>query len=388
MSEDIMENAVETATTPTVVMPEMDLSALERTNSDVLLRSIARNCVAVKLSIGAVGSERKIPNARVSLGEREVTDSFLAGASFKIIPPAIQNPLSKLANRARQVPCQYGTPFVGGAYLVPLAATSNGRSPAQMVFDTLKLVRQEYVALALGLKGAWEEHISKIREDFPFEYSVMSKWLISGEEFVQKHTISTMLFPLGAGLPVDFNNRLNAGMSRLLSGELMPQEDKAALLRVRPQLLDMIERASQDVGTLIAEEAADTWVSEAREATSAAVALAVKSMIQGPAEEFANSLANIEGILARGGNIRTSTMDNLKQAFDKLMGFSFMVPEDLKARLRSAGSIINGVSVRDINTSEESGKELSRHFAAVREDLTSMEAHEAMYGQFMLTLDV
>ena len=81
-------------------------------------------------------------------------------------------------------------------------------------------------------------------------------------------------------------------------------------------------------------------------------------------------------------------MDNLKQAFDKLMGFSFMVPEDLKARLRSAGSIINGVSVRDINTSEESGKELSRHFAAVREDLTSMEAHEAMYGQFMLTLDV
>jgi hypothetical protein len=81
-------------------------------------------------------------------------------------------------------------------------------------------------------------------------------------------------------------------------------------------------------------------------------------------------------------------MENLKNAFNKLNGFSFMVPEDLKHRMRAAGAMINGVDIKHINTSESSSRELARHFAEIREDMTSNEAHSAMYGQFMRSLDI
>jgi hypothetical protein len=389
MSEEVaaVEEQVVSNTTPQVVMPTIDLSDLERTNSDMVLRSISRNCIAVKLHIGAIGAERKMADAKVTVSGHEVAQELLSGARFKMVPPEIKNPLNRIANRARSV-LQFGTPFVGGAYLIPLAKTNNGRSPAQIVFDNVKTLRQEYTDLATSLVPNWEAHVTKIREDFPFEYGSMEKWFVSGAQFVSLHRIYTYLFPLGAGLPVDFNDRLDKGMNRLLTGSGLSEEDKAVIHRLKPHLLDMVETASQDVGSLIGEDAAESWVVEAQQATSQAVAQAVKAMIQEPSEEFAKSLANVEGILARGGTIRSSTMENLKQAFNKLNGFSFMVPEDLKQRMRAAGTMINGVDIKHINTSESSSRELARHFAEIREDMTSNEAHSAMYGQFMRSLDI
>lgn len=393
MSEEVVEIVEETVETvvdnrtPQVAMPTIDTSDLERTSSDVLLRSLSRNCVAVKMHIGAVGAERKMADAKVTLSGHEVPQELLSGARFKMVPPDIKNPLSRVAQRARAV-LQYGTPFVGGAYLIPLAKTNNGRSPAQIVFDRVKALRQEYQDLAISLVPRWEAHVEKIRTDFPFEYNSMQRWFVSSDDFVSMHRIYTYLFPLGAGLPADFNDRLDRGLGRLLTSDSISEEDRAVILRLKPQLLDVVETASHDVGSLIGEDAAESWVVEAQQATSQAVAQAVKAMIQEPAEEFAKALANVEGMLARGSTLRNSTMENLKQAFNKLQGFSFMVPDDLKARLRAVGTILNGVDIKDINASETSSRELAGHFAQIREDMTSSEAHVAMYGQFMRGLDI
>lgn len=373
---------------PTVTMPELDTSQLESTGSDVMLRAIARNCVALKVTVGAMSQERKVQNASVRIGEHEIPDELLSGARFKLVPAAIRNPLARVGGRARMVPYNYGTPFVGGAYLIPVGISASGKSQAQAAFEELSVIKREYRETAESLKTAWEEHVRKISEDFPFEYSSMQRWFVSGDAFVNLHYISTMQFPLGAGLPMDFNQRLESGMQKLLSNELLSAADKEAIARFKPHLIDIAEKASQDVGSLVSEETAATWVVEAQQATSKAVAEAVRDMIQEPVREFAESLANVEGMLKRGSDLRSSTISNLKSAFDKLQGFSFMAPQDLKNRLAAVGRIINGVDHKEINSSEASSRELAKHFSDIREELSSSEAHAAMYGQFMMSLDI
>ena len=103
MSEEVaaVEEQVVSNTTPQVVMPTIDLSDLERTNSDMVLRSISRNCIAVKLHIGAIGAERKMADAKVTVSGHEVAQELLSGARFKMVPPEIKNPLNRIANRPK-----------------------------------------------------------------------------------------------------------------------------------------------------------------------------------------------------------------------------------------------------------------------------------------------
>lgn len=373
---------------PVVRMPELDVSELNNTSSDIMLRAISRNCVALKVIVGAISAERKVPGARVSIGEHEVPDELLSGARFKLVPPNIKNPLARVMQRARSVPYNYGTPFVGGAYLIPVGSVAGGKSQAQIAFEQLQQLKSDYRTLAENLKTEWEAHVQKVASDFPLEYESMKKWFVDGDQFVRLHYISTMQFPLGAGLPVDFNDRLDKGLLRLFNNELLSEEDKAVISRLKPNLIDIIETAAHDVGSLVSDDAAASWVVEAQQATSKAVAEAVKSMIQEPVKEFAETLANFEGMLARGSNVKTNTIENLKTAFNKLQGFSFMCPDELKTRLASVGSIISGVDYKEINSSESSSRELARHFSEIREQLSSSEAHVAMYGKFMRNLDI
>jgi len=56
---------------PPVNVPELDISQLSSARSDVLLRSLAKNCLALKVSVSAVGYERLVKNATVAVGEQD-----------------------------------------------------------------------------------------------------------------------------------------------------------------------------------------------------------------------------------------------------------------------------------------------------------------------------
>jgi hypothetical protein len=277
---------------------------------------------------------------------------------------------------------------VGGAYLLPLTKNREGQSVAQVVFDRLASLREEYHELAQDLRRPWERHVEKIREEWPLEYENMSRWLVSGDTFVRMHHISTMLFPLGSGLPADFDNKLENGLNRLVSDTSLTETDRDSLRRVMPRVNAIVRAASQDVGGLLSEQATSSWVVDAQAATSEAIAEAVRNMIQEPMTEFAQSLAHVESMLQRGSNLRAVTLENLKQAYTKLVGFSFMAPEELKERLRGVGTLLNGVDVKELNSSESTSKELAGAFANIRETLTSESTHGAVFGQFMRNLDI
>jgi hypothetical protein len=369
---------------PPVNVPELDISQLSSARSDVLLRSLAKNCLALKVSVSAVGYERLVKNATVAVGEHEIAPEFLAGARFKVVPNNIKNPLGRIAGHARQVPYSYGTPFIGGAYLIPIARDRHGSSPAQKAFTRLGEIRGEYRDKAIELRPLWESHVAKIQSEYPFEYEALRQYLPNGESFVAAHTVSSIRFPLGAGLPANFEERLEEEFVKTFRGSA----DEATLWSHQAEILSMIHDAASDPGTVLSESASETWLVEAQEQTSQAVADAIKTMIQEPLKEFAEALANIEGILARGSSLKSSTLTNLRASFEKLQGFSFMAPTDLKQRLRNAASIIGAVDMKDINGSETSSRELVGHFKSIREDLTSEETHTAVFGQFMRGLDL
>jgi hypothetical protein len=335
-----------------------------------------------------MGNERKIDGAQIQLGDHQVPQELIAGARFKLLPPEIRNPLNKVGQRARLIPYTHGTAFVGGAYLLPLTKNREGQSVAQVVFDRLASLREEYHELAQDLRRPWERHVEKIREEWPLEYENMSRWLVSGDTFVRMHHISTMLFPLGSGLPADFDNKLENGLNRLVSDTSLTETDRDSLRRVMPRVNAIVRAASQDVGGLLSEQATSSWVVDAQAATSEAIAEAVRNMIQEPMTEFAQSLAHVESMLQRGSNLRAVTLENLKQAYTKLVGFSFMAPEELKERLRGVGTLLNGVDVKELNSSESTSKELAGAFANIRETLTSESTHGAVFGQFMRNLDI
>jgi hypothetical protein len=391
MSTEVDGISAEVATTqanPTVNVPELDVSELARTSSDVLLNEISRNCVAVKLSVSAMGYERTIRNASVTVDEQAVPDELLAGAKFKLMPASIKNPLMRIAGIARGIPASYGTPFVGGAYLVPLSRQKDGRCTAQVVFDRIGQLREDYRLKAEELRPAWEAHVSNVRTSWPEAYEKLERCLVSGEDFVRAHNISTILFPLGAGLPADFDDKLSAGFRDLMNSSTLSDAEKEVLVRLKDHVREVVDRAAYNVGSVLDSDRSAAWVNEAQQATSAAVAEAVRAMVQEPMTEFANAMANVEGILSRGGALRASTMDNLKRAYQKLQGFSFMAPDDLQRRLTAVGSVIESLDFKEVNSSESASRALANHFAEVREQVTSEETHVAVYGRFRRSISL
>lgn len=372
-----------------VTAPELDVSQLERENGARVLRAIARNCVAVKVSCHGIGYERKIADADVSVEGQSVPDKYLSGARWRLIPAEIYGAISAIAASARRQPSLFGTPFPGGAYLVPVNGP-NGRNPAAELFGVIRASRESYHGKAVELRPKWEQHVEATRTELPAMYEKVRRWLVDGETFVARHTISMMLMPLGAGVPADFDARFREAVSTLALNPDVASADLDAVRRLLPSLTALAQECANAPAAVLGEDASAAWVQEANAATSRAVAEAVQTMIQQPLTEFAESLANMEGIIERGSNVRTGTIDQIRRAYDKLAGFSFLATPELRRRLQAVADRLNGISPQRVNgqLNRTSARELASFFREVREEMVAEDTHVAAYGQFMRGLDL
>lgn len=382
--------APESETPPAAVTPpDLDVSQLERENGARVLRAIARNCVAVKVSCHGIGFERKIANANVSVEGRPVPEKYLSGARGRLIPAEVYGPLSSIANRARKQPDRFGTPFPGGAYLVPVSGP-NGRNPAGELFGAIRAIREEYHGKAVELRPKWEQNVESIRTDDPQWYEEVRKWLVDGEAFVARHTISMMLMPLGAGVPQDFADRFCAAVDNLARDPYVSSDDLAVFRRHARSLAALAQECANAPAALLGEEASAAWVQEANAATSRAIAEAVQTMIQEPLTEFAAALANMEDIIDRGSNVKGGTIDQIRRAYDKLTGFGFLATPDLRRQLQAVSARLDSISPQQVNGrgNRQSAQELASFFREVREQMVAEDTHVAAYGQFMRGLDL
>lgn len=390
-----MSTAAEPITPPVadpeiaVEVPELDVSPLERIDSARVLRRIARNCVAVKISAHGVGYERKLKKAEVRVEGETVPDELLSGATGRLVPPDINRAMSYIANKARRQPSLFGTPFPGGAYLVPVSG-ANGRNPAAELFGAVRAVREEYRQKAEEYRPKWEEHVRKLQQDNSSFYESMRRWLVDADTFVAKHTIDMILMPLGGGIPPDFDVRLRERVNALLRDPTVSTADFEAVQRLLPALIAAVTEVANTPPALMGENASAAWVREAQEATSRAIAESVRTMIQEPLNEFAAALANMEGILARGSRVLPATIANIQLAYQKLQGFSFLTPPDLQRRLQAIAQRINAVNPQAVNgqANRDAARSVADFLRDARETLTAEDTHVEAFGQFMRGLDL
>ncbi len=373
----------------TVETPDLDVTQLEQIDSARVLRRIARNCVAVKISAHGVGYERKLKKAEVKVEGETVPDELLSGATGRLVPPDINRTMSYIANKARRQPGLFGTPFPGGAYLVPVSG-AGGRNPAAELFGAVRAVREEYRQKAEEYRPKWDEYVRKLEEENFSYYESMRRWLVDGDTFVAKHTIDMILMPLGGGIPPDFEARVRERVNALLRDPSVSQQDFAALQRLLPALLAVVTETASAPPALLGESASAAWVREAQEATSRAIAESVRTMIQDPLNEFAAALANMEGILARGSRVQASTIANIQAAYTKLQGFSFLSTPDLQRRLQAIAARIDTVNPQAVNGegNRDAARAVADFLREARETLTAEDTHVEAYGQFMRGLDM
>lgn len=389
MSEEIEtteETATATATATGIKVETPEISVdISRYPSSVMLRSLRERFLAVKVTVESPPMEKIIPDAEIRSGDQVVPKDLVAGARFKVLPQNLRNQMARIGARARNL-LTVGTPFVGGSWLIPVAPNRHGVRPVQQVLSSIEEVRQEYRAKAEELRPMWEQHVERIKTDFPVEYEVLKGFLVSGEEFVNRHKISAILFPMGGGLPSNFDTLISAK----IKGMGLTDGDSSMMERLLPDLTAAIkEVCNENAGEAISDlTAGSAWLTEAQRATSEAIGEAVKKMVQEPLTEFAQTLAHLEESLNNGAKLRSSSFNAVKEAYDKLQAFSFMATGDLQQRLANIRNSLEGINLKDLNNNSDMAKAMSASLKNVREELTAVETHERAFGGFVRTLSL
>ena len=131
-------------------MPANNMTELVERYGGQLKQALARNCLAVRVSVHGVTRERTISESKVMIDDKPVEDEFQATGKVKLVPQEIATALDRIANRARNLPARYGV-RMPGMYLVPIGADDSG--PAAKLFQELAELRTEYRAKAQEYVG-------------------------------------------------------------------------------------------------------------------------------------------------------------------------------------------------------------------------------------------
>lgn len=377
-----MATATETTAPTANETPQLDLSALLQAGAGRVLRTISRNCMVLQIRVRGIGLERKLDDAEVKVEGEEVPDEFLSGARIWLTPPEVHGPLARIANRARALPGQFGTRFLNSAALVPNFSCAR-------LFAAIQATREEYTNQARALVPAWEAHKEKLRKDRPHQYDRIKKDLVDGEAFVNKHQIQVVPFPIGTGLPDDFE-RIMTGWVQGPEFARFASRDEVEIIKTHlPHILAKVSVVA-DTPRALGENQGHAWAIEARKAMDQAIAESVRTMIQDPLDEFAKALANMEATLRRGSNIRSGGIDAVRRAHDKLAGFRFLADGQLQQRLDRVARELEGLTPQQLNgaRNRDAALGLSEFLKQTREEMAAESTHQSVYEQFLGDLDV
>lgn len=346
-------------------MPSQEMQDLVNRYGGQLRQALARNCIAVRVSVHGVTRERTISESKVMIDDKPIEDEFQATGKVKLVPNEIARSLDRIANRARQLPGRYGVQMPG-AYLVPIGVGDDG--PAARMFNELTALRVEYRTAAETHATRWTEHLERLKTANTKLYESIGRHLRSSEDFIAAHTIDTTLMPL-AGIPEDLERTL---------GEKMAVEGLSDMARRR--VLDHMRARIEEhsITGLATERMTSVWAQEAARLTKESMTKTIEQMLSEPMEEFTEALKGLEGILNKGGTVKRASIEKVRTAYEKLSGFGFMVPDELKSRLDGIGRELDPDRARFISgeRNQASAKALSDFLKNSREEIGKIEVEQ------------
>lgn len=377
---DVMVNPAEVASEASV----------ESKYAEAALREIRKNCFLLSITVRRWDGKYQIPGANSQVEHREIANDLVTKPCWKLVPGEWHKQIQPYVSGIRAAIYKVGVPFKEGVYIVP-------RTKARELLHQVESIRRDYKALATQFCDAWPGILGALKNKICSELGE-HQWLVLEKKIPDQDNLESLfdvevaLWPIGGSgseLPIGMLDRLEILKEMLPEAELTLQSESApsALSELVTEVRKLLECSETGVGR-IASESIDIWMSEANETTARLVGKAVEGMLREPVQEFAEAVQNLENLQDREGVCRSGTLDAIRRAYDKLIGFQFMVPDELAAKLKQVEVRLGQVSPRDVNTRSALAGNLTRSLREISKELSSEEAIANGLGQFTRHLDL
>lgn len=361
-----------------------------RLGAEATLAEIKRNCVIMYVTVKAWRGQYLMRNADLVIGGRKVDEKLATRGQWKVIPDKWHKALQPFESRCRAAVYRAGVAFKDGVYVVP-------KSRAQALVAEIRRVRDQYRAKAAEFAAEWPALVEQLGAKLVAElgddqWLAVSRLLPSAAALPRLFDIEVGLWPVGgdgAGeAAADVYEDLAAAAAQLEAVDALAAglRDPGPLARFAAAVRAAWGKASRGARRLSADDAAD-WLAEAQAATNRMVASAVEAMVAEPVKEFAEQVDNLAR-LSQARTVRAGTLDAVRRAYDKLVGFQFMLPADLTDRLRQVAVRLGAADPQSMNGRTVAGEGLNSALRAIREDLAAEVATLDAFGQLTRHLDV
>lgn len=372
--------------------------SVEQVGADVILGEIKRNCFIIYVTIRAWRGQFLMRNSQTLVDGKPVDEKLVTKGSWKVMPEKWHKALQPYESRCRSAVYRLGVPFKDGVYIVPKAR-------AKALVDQIKAIRVQYKEKVAEFQAEWPSVVRDLERKIVAEmgddqWIAISKALPDARKLPELFDIEIGLWPVGnsGGMPVECFDDLQSAANQLEAVDRLVQrmlggtgpagvhEDGELLGAFVSDVRKVWERTMRSAGKII-EENADEWMGEAQATTNRMVAAAVEAMVSDPIREFAEQVDNLAKLTATK-TVRAGTLEAVKRAYDKLQGFSFMLPSAMLERLRHIELRIGAADPQAMNGGTIAGQNLNAALRAIRDDLTSDLSHANVVEEFTRHLDI
>lgn len=333
-------------------------------DAEALLRGIHRNCFILGVTVRCWNGHYLVRDSDVKINNVAMDTELLTAPQWKLMPAEWHKKLQPFVSGTRSAVQRVGVPFKAGVYLVP-------KTRAAELMRAVGELRAEYRQVATEFAGEWpairaglQERIT--REASAAQWAALSKKIPKAEDILRLFDIETSLWPVGSREPEAVLRHLET---------LQRAVDAVPANAIRREVRDLVEAVTalladaSSATRAVIDDHIDEWLVEAQTTTSRLVAAAVNSMIEEPLQEFAAAVQNLEDLRAREGVCRSGTIDAIRRAYEKLMGFSFMVSDDMRERLQQVRIGLDELQPRDVNDQSASAAAITASLRGITEDL-------------------
>ena len=372
--------------------------SVEKLGTDVIMAEIRRNCFIIYVTVRAWRGNYLMERGETVIDGKKVDKKLTTGAHWKVMPDKWRKSLQTFESKCRSAVYRMGVAFKEGVYIVP-------KSKAKSLIDEIKRIRAEYKDKVREFAIEWPDLVRELEQKITSElgqeqWSNLSRLLPGVQHLPELFDIEVGLWPVSSivDLSIEYFEDLERAAHHLdtvrqLAERLCSRNDSAEACENGKILQEFVshvgrlwEKTQRLVGKAV-EEHVEDWLEEVQSTTNRMVAAAVEAMISEPIKEFTEQVDNLAR-LSQSGTVRAGTLDAVRRAYQKLIGFQFMLPPDLLRRLKEVELRIGKTDPRAINSSRRVGQQLNDVLRSIRDELNSDVTQLNAFGQFTRHLDV
>ena len=389
------------ATVATNLIPNMVARRIEKSveelGADVVLTEIRRNCFIIYVTVRAWRGNYLMKQGETVIDGRKVDEKLTTRSHWRVMPDKWHKALQPFESKCRSAVYRLGVTFKDGVYIVP-------KLKAKVLVDEIKRIREEYKAKAEEFANEWPDIVRELEQKITSElgqeqWSNLSKLLPSAQHLPKLFDIEIGLWPIGSssGVSIECFEDLERAAHHLdavrrlterLCGTADSEEDRenGKILQEFTNHISRMWEKAQRMAKKVVEEHVEDWLGEVQSTTNRMVAAAVEAMISEPIKEFTEQVDNLAK-LSQSGTVRAGTLDAVRRAYRKLIGFQFMLPPDLLQQLKQVELRLGTASPKAINCSQV-GQQLNDVLRSIRDELNSDMTQLKAFGQLTRHLDI